>query len=209
MNKDKKNKITFKDLWRNPFYNSLFKLVLWGLFFLFIFVIVSIGSLKISHYDSKDKDNKEIKKVTFTQMKNNLLNNSSNIVYTIGNFYITGLVNDNILEATVETDTDEIYKIKYDGENLYQIKKSNEEINNELLGNINLNYLLPSKVFKITDDPKVILEKSPDEKTYNYNLDNLRIAVTIGETRIDEINIIENDINYNLKFIIKDQDANK
>ena len=209
MNKDKKDKITFKDLWRNPFYNSLFKLALWGLFFLFIFVIVYIGSLKISHYDSKDKDNKEIKKVTFTQMKNNLLNNSSNIVYTIGNFYITGLVNDNVLEATVETDTDEIYKIKYDGENLYQIKKSNEEINNELLGNINLNYLLPSKVFKITEDPLVILEKSPDEKTYNYNLDNLRIAVTIGETRIDEINIIENDINYNLKFIIKDQDADK
>lgn len=195
---DKEERITFKMLWNHPFYNSLMKLGIWFVFFLILYIVMTVGSHPKENI--KKEEDKPTIKYSYIDMKKDLLNNELSINYTIGNYLITGLINNNILTGTLEDNDDNLVKIKYDGNNLYQIKKDEENINNELLSNVNLNYLLPSKIMNIIDDPKVIGLKSADELTYSYNIDNVSISVYLNESRIEKIIILDNDLTYNLEY---------
>lgn len=201
---NKKKKLTLKELWNHPIYSPLIKLGLWGIFFIVIYAFIFIGQ-------AVNKNNKTIRninnntttkasKLNYTKMKNNLINNDQNIKYQIGDYYITGTISNGILNATLEDSADIIYKIKYDGENLYQIKRQEEVIRDDLLVDINQKYLLPSNILTITEDSGVIVTKSEDEKVYSYNVDNKAISIYLGDDKIDRIVVLDNDITYDLTF---------
>lgn len=199
---DKENKITFKDLWHHPIYNPLIKLGMWGIFFLVIYIFIFIGSSSSSEVYSPSTSTTTTKapsKISFSKMKDNLISKEQSVVYQIDDYYITGIISEGVLNATVEI-ADETYKIKYDGENLYQVKRDEETINNELLTSINLDYLLAKNIIEVIDEPKVIGTKSADEKSYSYVVDDKAISVYFNDEVIDTIIILDNGITYDLDY---------
>lgn len=192
-------KKSFKELWKDPKSNAKIKLGFWGIFFivLYLFAFIS-GAVNKNNTPSKPKENNS--KITFTKMKNNLSEKEQEVIYSINNYYITGVLKDNILTATLEDDSDNIYKIKYDGENIYQLKKNEETVNEELLNDINKDYLLVDNIIEIIDDPKMIVTKSADEKVYSYNNDDYAISVYLNDKYIEKIVILEGDITYSLEY---------
>ena len=180
---EKVNKVTLKMLWAHPFYNSLIKLGLWFAFFIILYIFLMVGKppKKLEDNEPVEDDIKTEIKVSYVDMKKNLINSELSISYDLGNYNITGLVKDNILTGTLEDNEDNLVKIKYDGENIYQVKKDEEIVNNELLLDINTDYLLPSKIIELVDNPKVIGVKSADELTYSYDVDGAAISIYLNE----------------------------
>lgn len=201
-NTNKENKVTLKMLWAHPFYNSLIKLGIWFIFFIVLYIFLTLGK-PAKQFEDNPPVEEEVKteiKVSYMDMKKNLINSELSISYDLGNYSVTGLVNNNILTGTLEDNEDNLVKIKYDGENIYQVKKDEEIVNNELLPDINLNYLLPSKIIEIVDNPKVIGVKSADELTYSYDIDGAAISIYLNENRIEKIIILDNELTYNLEY---------
>lgn len=198
---DKENKVTFKMLWAHPFYNSLIKLGLWLIFFivLYIFLMAAKPPKNLENNEPEEEVKTEIK-VSYVDMKKNLINSELSISYDLGNYKINGLVNNNILSGTLEDNEGNLIKIKYDGENIYQVKKDEEIIINEMFTDININYLLPSKIIEIVDNHKVIGVKSADELTYSYDVDGVAISLYLNESKIYKIIVLENELTYNLEY---------
>ena len=204
MKKNNEDKKTFKELWNNPVSNSLIKLGFYGIFFIIVYLFLFIGSSfskqnNINTNKSSTTTTTTSYKVTYTKIKNDLVSNEQDIIYSINDYYLTGNISNNILNGTLE-DNDNIYKIKYDGENIYKLKRDEEELNNDLLSDIKKDYLLPSKIIDIIDNPKVISTKSADEKIYSYNVEESAISVYIDNDKINKIIILDNGITYNLEF---------
>ena len=66
----------------------------------------------------KTNDNNETTKVSsinFSKMKKNLVNKNLNVKYKYGDYYIEGVVQDNVFSGTLEDNQNNIIKIKYDG----------------------------------------------------------------------------------------------
>ena len=201
MKKKDKDKITLKELWSHPFYNSLIKLGLWFLFFAVLYFFLMIGSINSPKRNTlKPENDKTEKTISFIEMKNNLINNNQKIVYSINNYYIAGIISDNTLTGTLEDNFDHLIKIKYDGDKLYQLKKEEEIENNDILDNLKKEYLLPSKIIEIIDNPNVIGTKSADELSYSYTIDNIAISFYLNTKQIEKIIILDNDITYNLEY---------
>ena len=203
MKKDKvkKDKIPFKVLWANPFYSSLIKLGLWVLFFLILYVVLMIGSMnKPINKNNQKKEEKSEKILSLIDMKKNLINKNQKITYSVLDYYITGIISNNSLVGTLEDNEDKIIKFEYDGENIYQVKKDEKIVNDELIVDINKDYLLPSKIINIVDNPDVIGIKSADELCYTYTIDNKSISFYLNKQRIEKIIILDGDITYNLEY---------
>ena len=200
---NKENRITLKILWAHPFYNSLIKLGMWFLFFLILYIFLIAGRSTPNLNNKKEEETikqEAIKpKISYIDMKKNLSERELSITYNIGDYILTGLINNNILTGTLE-DSDNLYKIEYDGEKIYQVKKEEKQENEELLTDINKNYLLPSKIIEIIDDPKVIGKKSADELTYSYDIDGVAISFYLKENSIEKIIILDENITYNLEY---------
>ncbi len=200
--KNKKERIPFKVLWSNPFYNSIIKLGGWLIFFAILYVFLAIGSSsKTPNLNNNKNKEEEVKpKISYIEMKNELKTQTLSINYSIGDYIITGLIKDNVLTGTLEG-TDILYKIKYDGEKIYQVKKDEEIENEDILNDINKDYLLPSKIIALIDNPKIIGIKSADELTYSYNVNNVAISTYLNERTIEKIIILDGTLTYNLEYI--------
>ncbi len=207
---EKKEKRTLKELWQIPFYNSIIRLALWVIFFILLFFILSLAGTREKTNITPIEDKEEIKEVTYKDMKDKLLNNEQSITYTIDKYYLTGLINNNTLNATLEDDTDSIIKIKYDNDKIYQVKKEVEEERQDILTDINIKYLLPSNIIEIINDPKVIGIKSSDNKTYTYNYLDAAISVYLTDNSIEKIIILDNTLTYDLEFkeVVNEKEVN-
>lgn len=197
--KKEEEKKTFKELWKEPKSKAMIKMGFWIVFFIIVYLFAFIsGAVNKNRVNPKPKEEKSV--ATYTKMKNSLLENEQEVVYKIGNYYITGLLSNSVLTATVEDDTDSIYKIKYDGENIYQLKKNEETINEDILNDIKKEYLLVTNIIKIIDDPKMIATKSADGKIYSYNNDMYAISVYLNDKYIEKIVILDENITYSLEY---------
>ena len=202
--KEETKKSKFKELWKSPFYNSLFKLVMWALFFLAVIIIGVISSKAgnniRTNYNIDDNEEETVEVVNYLQMKQNIVSKDQDITYKVKDYYINGKISNNILNATLEDNTDIIYKFKYDNEKLYQIKKNEEVENTKLLSDINLKYLLPKNIMDLIDDPKIIPIKSADEKIYSYTANNVSVSVYLGDKSIEKIIVLDNQVTYTLEY---------
>ena len=200
MKNDNKEKKSFKELWKNPVSGSLIKLGLWGVFFVFVYIFIfATSNINKNNYDYNSNTTTTKVTTSYKDMKDNLLNKEQEIVYSINDYYIKGTIKNNILKATLE-DNDSIYNIKYDGINIYNVKKGEDIINEELLADINKNYLIPNNIIALIDDAKVIGTKSRDEKVYSYNIESAAISVYLGDERLEKIIVLDSGITYNLEF---------
>lgn len=202
----KKERKTFKEKWATPDGKIIIKFKLWAIFFgvIYLFAFLSTAFNKNTSNEKKDNTSTTTAAINYVKMKNNLLNNNLKAKYYINDYYISGTIIDNILTGTLEIN-DEIYRIKYDSSNLYQIKKESAIENSELLNNININYLLPSYIINILNQTDNNALKDIHNKLYIYTYENIKYEVHYTDTEIDNIKIYDNDIIYDLKYEIPNE----
>lgn len=192
----------FKEQLKDPKKKILFKLGGWLLFFFLIYVFLGITSA-MSRSD-KPKDNNEtikVSSVNFSKMKKNLVNKNLNVKYKYGDYYIEGIVQDNVFSGTLEDNQNNIIKIKYDGTNLYRVNKQEEMVDQTLLVGFNLGYLIPSYIINLISED-VSPNKSSDGKIYSYNIDNKAISLYLSDKDIEKIVVLDNNLTYNLEYAV-------
>ena len=174
--------------------NIIFKFKLWGIFFLIIFVLYGATS-----YISKNNNNivNNNVNINYTKMKNNLINNSIKVNYVINDYLINGEVVNNIFKGTINVNN-KSFNVEYDGKSLYVVEKSEKIINEELLKDVNRNYLLPKYIIEILNEPKNTAEK--DDNIYSYNYKDVIYNVYINNKKIEKIIIKEKDNVYTLQY---------
>ena len=203
---EKKDRIPFKVLWKNPFYNSLIKMGMWVVFFLIIYLCLFISYKGNDNNPGKSSSPSETEKaLSYAQMKKDLVEKELNIKYILDDYYITGIVKDNVLTGTLEDNKDNTIKIKYDGEKVYQVKKEEEKVKDDLLKDITKEYLLPKKIVELVDDPKIIGVKSTDGTSYTYNLDKVNITFYLNTKAVEKIIILEGNKTYELEYEVIDE----
>ena len=152
----------------------------------------------------KTNDNNETTKVSsinFSKMKKNLVNKNLNVKYKYGDYYIEGVVQDNVFSGTLEDNQNNIIKIKYDGTNLYRVNKQEEAIDQTLLVGFNLGYLIPSYIINLISED-ISPNKSSDGKIYSYNIDNKAISLYLSDKDIEKIVVLDNNITYSLEYAV-------
>ena len=192
----------FKEQLKDPKKKILFKLGGWLLFFFLIYVFLGVTSA-MSRSD-KPKDNNETTKVSsvnFSKMKKNLVNKNLNVKYKYGDYYIEGIVQDNVFSGTLEDNQNNIIKIKYDGTNLYRVNKQEEMVDQTLLVGFNLGYLIPSYIINLISED-VSPNKSSDGKIYSYNIDDKAISLYLSDKDIEKIVVLDNNLTYNLEYAV-------
>lgn len=192
----------FKEQLKDPKKKLLFKLGGWLLFFFLIYVFLGVTSA-MSRSD-KPKDNNEtikVSSVNFSKMKKNLVNKNLNVKYKYGDYYIEGIVQDNVFSGTLEDNQNNIIKIKYDGTNLYRVNKQEEMVDQTLLVGFNLGYLIPSYIINLISED-VSPNKSSDGKIYSYNIDNKAISLYLSDKDIEKIVVLDNNLTYNLEYAV-------
>ena len=192
----------FKEQLKDPKKKILFKLGGWLLFFFLIYVFLGVTSA-MSRSD-KPKDNNEtikVSSVNFSKMKKNLVNKNLNVKYKYGDYYIEGIVQDNVFSGTLEDNQNNIIKIKYDGTNLYRVNKQEEMVDQTLLLGFNLGYLIPSYIINLISED-VSPNKSSDGKIYSYNIDDKAISLYLSDKDIEKIVVLDNNLTYNLEYAV-------
>lgn len=183
-----------KDLWGNPKYNALLKLIIWGIFFIIIYALIIMNSQR-----TINNNNEESKKNIYNQKLINLKYNTLKVKYTMLDYYVEGTVEKNIFIGTIEYTDGTMYKIKYDGKNISKISNI-EGIDEEyILISINSKYLLPSYIMNLIED------KDPDKingTSHIYNIDDIEYEIKSNQESIYEITITENNIISKLEYSV-------
>lgn len=200
-NQDKKS--SFKEKMKDPKKKILYKLGGWLIFFISVYLFVGISAIITSNNKgTTTNQNTKSSSVNFSKMKKNILNDNLNVKYKFGDYYIEGIVQNNLFNGTLEGNDNSLVKIKYDGTNLYKINKQDEVIDTELLSGFNLNYMIPSYIINLISGDDLTFNKSSDGRIYSYSVDNKAISFYLNEKNIEKIIVLDNNITYSLEYVV-------
>lgn len=200
-NQDKK--LSFKKKMKDPKKRILYKLGGWLIFFISVYLFVGISAIITSNNKrTTTNQNTKSSSVNFSKMKKNILNDNLNVKYKFGDYYIEGIVQNNLFNGTLEGNDNSLVKIKYDGTNLYKINKQDEVIDTELLSGFNLNYMIPSYIINLISGDDLTFNKSSDGRIYSYSVDNKAISFYLNEKNIEKIIVLDNNITYSLEYVV-------
>lgn len=200
-NQDKK--LSFKEKMKDPKKRILYKLGGWLIFFISVYLFVGISAIITSNNKgTTTNQNTKSSSVNFSKMKKNILNDNLNVKYKFGDYYIEGIVQNNLFNGTLEGNDNSLVKIKYDGTNLYKINKQDEVIDTELLSGFNLNYMIPSYIINLISGDDLTFNKSSDGRIYSYSVDNKAISFYLNEKNIEKIIVLDNNITYSLEYVV-------
>ncbi len=207
--KENDNKKTLKEMWKDPQKKAIIKLGLWFFFFAFVFLFLTVASL-FNHNNSKNNDTSDNNKKTevveanITKMLEKLIDSDYGFEIKIINQNIieniSGTVKSKITTGYYENNNN-ILKFSYHDQNYYQIIDNNEVLNNEILNEeYRKNIDLPS-ILEIIKNYEMTNETLKENNEYIYNIsDNYVIKISTNQNNIDKINIINNDVSYEMKF---------
>lgn len=200
-NQDKKS--SFKEKMKDPKKKILYKLGGWLIFFISVYLFVGISAIITSNNKgTTTNQNTKSSSVNFSKMKKNILNDNLNVKYKFGDYYIEGIVQNNLFNGTLEGNDNSLVKIKYDGTNLYKVNIQDEVIDTELLSGFNLNYMIPSYIINLISGDDLTFNKSSDGRIYSYSVDNKAISFYLNEKNIEKIIVLDNNITYSLEYVV-------
>ncbi len=200
-----KNKKTFKEKWQTPDGKIIIKLKFWLIFFaalyLFVFLSSFVGGNNNTNYEQSLNSSTTVTKgINFSKMKNKLIQNVQQVTYKIGDYFITGVINNNTLEGTLETNAN-IYRIKYEDGILYQIQKEELIPNENIMIDVNISFLLPINIINILNEPENAVIKDETNRVYSFEYAGKSFSVKFNEERIFNIIINDNGLVYDLSYI--------
>ena len=191
----------FKQLWGHPRYRALIKLSLYAIMFLMIIIMSNITQETQSH---KNKENEQTK--TYTEIIKSINLETCDIVYdiktTTKEYKIEGKIKDNILTAYIESDI--ITKIILKENNIFKISNDIESVDEDLNSNLISYFLLPKNIINLVENESSSINKGKELKTYefniNYNNVNYEIKIIIKKDTITNINIKNEHLEYNMEI---------
>lgn len=196
----------FKETWSNPRKKAAIKL---GGYFIFFFVLLLFAAIANNMDSGIEYVQSNTTNTTTTEVidkyitkQNDLLTSKYNINYVIKvnniEYKINGSMENKILTGYLEK-TDEIKKIVFKDNILYEIK-NNEEVLLET--EINKDYININYIINLIKQSSAIIETVENGKNYSYDLSeiNTSIIVKTNDVAIDEINIVNGEDQYCLNF---------
>lgn len=194
---------------------AAFKLFLYMIFLGFVLIIVGFGTAannsKIKSSQSESKEDSNINseteessiELTYLEKQNKLISNNYKFTYTIMGLteaVFEGEFKDGVVDGIKETDD---MLIHYTIENgiIYKNNLKEKQEYTELYNKLDSRLFDFASLFEILNQASSIIEKNSTNKTYNYeNINDYYIIVTTTPTEIIEINIKNENIEYNFKF---------
>ena len=183
-----------KNLWKNPKYNALIKLIMWAIFLIIIYIFIILSAEHI-----KNKNDKESIDNIYTHNLLNLVYNKLSVKYNLVDYYIECIVEKNIFTGTIEYTDGTIYKIKYDGKNISKISSIDNSKEEYLLISFKSEYLIPTYLKELIDKhkPSKIVNNN-----YYYQIDNIEYQIKQDNTSIYEIVIKDGDLVSKLEYSV-------
>lgn len=205
---EEKNKKTFKELWANTRTRALIKLGMWFSFFILIFLVLGIVSIFNNNNQSQEQTKKEeVVTANISTMIENLISCNYTFEYKIVSgdiqYSYTGSKENKEEKGYYESSNDIIkYIIK---DNVYYELNNNELIeNNEIINEEDKNILNLNNILSIIKKYELENEALKEGNEYIYNVVNndinYQIKIITKNSDIQSIVIDYDNINYNLTF---------
>ncbi|MEG1506951.1 MAG: hypothetical protein RR478_05605 [Bacilli bacterium] len=181
-----------KTFWKTVRGKAVIKLIVWSIFFLLLFVVLSFMG-------SKEKnDDKNNLVIGYNEKIDRLVKNNYEYEYKItvnGNNIIFNGKKDGKNEQGYKETKDGIIKYLVMDSIIYNITANKKEPINNLYENINTEYLNFSVLFKNLFSIKyeITAEEENNKLTYEYNYNNNVIKVISNKKDITDISIISSD----------------
>ena len=179
--------------------SALLKLGMWFAFMIVLIVFFGFKETDSEIFEDEDQqetitDQVEEKFLTYDEMQHNLLNNNYEFVYNIKttelNYIFTGTKCNN--NYTV---------FKENGDTITKYNYKSNEIPNDIYENIDSNFLNIDVLFENLKNYLYKIEKNGDTRNITYDKDGYQVIVKTNLENITNINIINEDIFYNLEFM--------
>ncbi len=203
---DKKNKKNFiKKLWSTERGKAVIKLSIYLVFIILVIIFVNVTS----SMNKIIKDTKIVEDVTPTiqEMKDDLLKNNYKYTYTITkDTKKTVYSGERLKKEEVGTKENEIETIKYyvNDVTYYQIKMGEKIETNNLYDGFNINMMDSEFILNLIKDKSTLINQKKKLKEYSYEFThedkNIEISLLASEDVIKEIDILYDNIKYNLKY---------
>lgn len=185
----------FKELWKHPRYKSLIKLSGYFIFFMIFFAIASLGNTEGPVVQEKTI-------TPFNSLKTSLKDSNIKVnyhIFTGEDYYFEGTIINNIFNGTLEYN-EELKRIKIKETNVFEIQRNEEIENNTLLENINIDYLIPSKIINLINENNPVIKNVEENKTYSYSVDNVSLTLFTNQEEIYKIVILDMGVTYELEY---------
>lgn len=179
----------FKKNWDDPNKRVFVKFGLWIVFFVFVYTLIIIGGNKDIKLSVETNEN------NYNTILEHFSSNPYTIKYKVNNYTIEGTIINSIFNGTLEFDNT-LIRIKYDNQNLYTITNGEEIVNNELLNEINKDYLIPGNIIRLIIPYEPIINNN----LYSYNINDKALTIKIIDSDIKSINILDSTITYELEY---------
>lgn len=188
-----------------PWFNALFKLGLYFIFFVLIFVVfigISVFSGIKSKYNTQDTT-----VIKYQDVLDKLLDNSR-YVTTIninGKKYIaTCEYGNNILTGVYET-ADGTYKFKIKENKIYELHVDEEVANEHIFDGINYKLLLNDYIIELIKSNSGIKVEEDEMIKYKYetikiNEESYKMEVDIKQNKVINIKIFNDNTTYDIKY---------
>lgn len=189
----------FKELWKIPRYKAIIKLALYGIMFLMIIIMANLYS-DTNNYNNEEEQTKSYAEIIKVH---DLENVEINYNLKINNYIykLEGKIENNILSGYLDNNT-EIKKIIIKENTIYEIKKNEEIVNEEINNIINAKLIIPKNIIDIVKNSSVYINKGSEETTYTFEItdNNIKyeVVITIIEEKITNIEVSNEEIEYNM-----------
>ncbi len=190
---------------------TLFKFILYMIFFTTVFLLILIVSRTSEPYvqgnNSKSSTNfiESTSKKTYTYLdkQNKLIHGKYDFIYNVSGpkeVIYMGTYNEGEVDALRETD-DDVIRYSIESGKIYLRKLSSKEEYADLYNGLNSELFNMESLFGKLNMASATIDNTLENKTYNYeNVDGIKVQVVTNDEEITEINIWEGEYIYKFSY---------
>lgn len=197
-----KIKYVYEAYRQSPAFKALIKLSLYFILcFVIIIVVATSGDLEKETKNDEDNVSTTTKvQKSYHDILNDLLISEKKFSYEITSgddvYYISYELTNGVQSGLIETSSSSLKKFLIKDNIIYEVVLNEEKENLELFQTLNVNYINIYSLVDILSNNKSFKMLNDDETIYNYNVDNVDIAVTVKEEKIINLEILDSGIKY-------------
>ena len=190
-----------KELWLIPRYRAIIKLSLYGIMFLFLIVLTRLSN-KINTTEQKSDERN-----SYTEIIKSINLENADIKYTLKIneliYTLEGKIEDNIISGYLDNNN-EIKKIIIKENNIYEVKNSEQILNEEINNTIDYKLLFPKTIIDLVKNESAFIKKGIEETTYIFETydNNIKyeIMIFMNSEEITKISIINDKLECNMSI---------
>lgn len=188
---------------QSPAFKALIKLSLYFLLCFVILIVVATAkgtSKDASEAEESNKTTAPVSSKSYRDILNDLLVGDAKFSYVVTNldnkYYITYDYADNIESGLFESETTPLKKFVIKDNIVYEVVLNEEKENPELFLALKLEYININSLVDLLMNSKGLKMLEDDITLYKYDIDGVKIDVSVKSDNIVNIEIIDADTNY-------------